>query len=565
MTVRRFFEISATALACASISAASAAMPAKVPDLDVSIEGAHTLRILPPSGHHLNAEAPSEAKKEGKALRRTRNDPSRIEFAVTGEALGITGSAYLCDDKNTFCVKKEFSLFSATSPKPGASSSPLQKGLEHGFIRNDPEAAFREARSKKKPLLIDFYAIWCPPCNVMDHSVFSKKEFQGVGAGFVRLKLDGDHPLSWVYKDRYRIRGYPTFLFADHEGNEISRVVGSRRFPDFIEETKKAYSLRGDSLARALERAKKGDSPAMFRVGVQALERGEYAQALDWFEKDSRNWKSGDRRFEKLYSARMEKLLADDSSKQKPPTEISKLIREAISKTSPSWFQIDSAQKLAALEEAVGNESGMRSAWESLVSTAKEIEKNPVVLTGEEAEIRDVLIARGDAEKELGRMEDSRATFLRAAENVKELLRGMGAEAHKERGWQLDLAYSLRRAGKTKEAEALYRSLIHAYPREFTYHNQLARFLLEEKRFADAEKAAREAYSFSYGDNRLRTAKVLADALSNQGKYAEAVSFLHQTLSETKAPSNPLNSTNYHLKTLKALETKLAAKAAGQK
>jgi tetratricopeptide (TPR) repeat protein len=303
----------------------------------------------------------------------------------------------------------------------------------------------------------------------------------------------------------------------------------------------------------------------MFRVGVQALERGEYTQALEWFENDSQNWKSGDRRFEKLYSARMEKLLADDSSNRKQPAEIAKLIREAISKTSPSWFQIDSAQKLAQLEEVAGNESGKRSAWESLVSTAKGIEKDPEVLSGEEAEIRDVLIARGDAEKELGRMDDSRATFLRAADNAKELLRGMGAKAPTERGWQLDLAYSLRRAGKTKEAEALYRSLIGAYPREFTYHNQLARFFLEEKRYVEAEKAAREAYSFSYGDNRLRTAKVLADALSNQGKHAEAVSFLRQTLSETKAPVNPLNSTNYHLKTLKALETKLAAKAAGQK
>ena len=36
-------------------------------------------------------------------------------------------------------------------------------------------------------------------------------------------------------KEKYRVRGYPTFLFLDPDGNEINRFMGLRDLASFME------------------------------------------------------------------------------------------------------------------------------------------------------------------------------------------------------------------------------------------------------------------------------------------------------------------------------------------
>ena len=85
-------------------------------------------------------------------------------------------------------------------------------------------------------MVIDFFGIWCPPCNELDEQVFSQKSFAHSSSRFVRLKLDVDSPISWELKSKYHVTGYPTVVFASADGDEISRIIGFRALQDFLAE-----------------------------------------------------------------------------------------------------------------------------------------------------------------------------------------------------------------------------------------------------------------------------------------------------------------------------------------
>ena len=127
-----------------------------------------------------------------------------------------------------------FSVFSAVSVKSNPSLKTTQKSVAkknaHGFWVNEEDEALKEATKLKKPILIDFFGIWCPPCNQLDELVFSQAEFKQAAKKFVLLKMDADNEKSWVLKSKYNVGGYPTIIMAqveDHQaGNEIDRIVG---------------------------------------------------------------------------------------------------------------------------------------------------------------------------------------------------------------------------------------------------------------------------------------------------------------------------------------------------
>ena len=96
----------------------------------------------------------------------------------------------------------------------------------HGGIAwlTDYDAALAKARSDGKQVVIDFYAMWCGPCKLMERNTFTDANVRKRVTDFVPLKIDVDRQPEIAQK--YGIEGLPTTAVVDAEGRVLTGAVG---------------------------------------------------------------------------------------------------------------------------------------------------------------------------------------------------------------------------------------------------------------------------------------------------------------------------------------------------
>jgi thioredoxin 1 len=112
---------------------------------------------------------------------------------------------------------------SGQTPSENGSAKPADKGggiaWSHYY-----EAALAQAKAEGKPLMVDVFATWCKPCQMLDEDVFSKPEVVEASRDFVCAKVDGDQKPH--VRDDLGVTGYPTVLFLDSNGSVVRRSRG---------------------------------------------------------------------------------------------------------------------------------------------------------------------------------------------------------------------------------------------------------------------------------------------------------------------------------------------------
>src|SRR5512139_684837 len=121
---------------------------------------------------------------------------------------------------------------SKTTEAPGASPSAgklAPAGIQ--WVRPqtvaDVDRAFEDAKSRNQPVFLFWTAVWCPPCNQVKSTIFTRPEFIEKSRSFVPVYVDADSPSGQVLGERFKVRGYPTMVLLNGGGQELTRLAGS--------------------------------------------------------------------------------------------------------------------------------------------------------------------------------------------------------------------------------------------------------------------------------------------------------------------------------------------------
>lgn len=102
------------------------------------------------------------------------------------------------------------------------AGSPAISVIDHIPWRTDLAAALEEARKTGKPVLVDFSASWCPPCQEMRRSSWPDPRVgRAIENGYIPVLMDADSPASSEPASRYGIQLIPAILVLDSGGNVL--------------------------------------------------------------------------------------------------------------------------------------------------------------------------------------------------------------------------------------------------------------------------------------------------------------------------------------------------------
>ena len=156
----------------------------------------------------------------------------------------------------------------------GASSAASQSADAHASgiawvkvqSEQDVSKAFEDAKARNVPVFLYWGAVWCPPCNQVKATIFSRQDFVERTKGFVAVYLDGDAPGAQKLGERFKVRGYPTMILFKPDGQELSRLPGEVDGQKYIE-TLDAALQSGRPIQALLKAAQKGEtlSPSEWR------------------------------------------------------------------------------------------------------------------------------------------------------------------------------------------------------------------------------------------------------------------------------------------------------------
>ncbi|MEM7249090.1 MAG: thioredoxin family protein [Acidobacteriota bacterium] len=124
----------------------------------------------------------------------------------------------------------------------------------------------KQAREEGKPILLKFYANWCPHCTKMDEGTWQDETIGELSEAFVAIRINGE--TGTVALKRYNLGSVPLTIVAEPHGAEVFRLEGqanAKKIAAFL----KAYLANAEELATsfAILREEKTDAASHLALG----------------------------------------------------------------------------------------------------------------------------------------------------------------------------------------------------------------------------------------------------------------------------------------------------------
>ena len=385
------------------------------------------------------------------------------------------------------------------------------------------EAAFAQAGAEGRLVLLDFGAIWCPPCNLLNAAVLEDPADAGALRPFVVAKIDADAQTSWALKDRYAVGGYPTLVVARADGVEVDRLLGYPGEAETLAWLQRVLTLQPVAALPPLEQA---TAEQALGYALRLAQAGQTEAAGAWLAHPGLQGSDAS----DLHLARL--LVAPTAADAR-----------WLAEHGVPWDQW--LPQAGSLTEA---DPSLRPVLRGVIDRA--------LPTASPTQASDLLYYAASLAREEG-SPDAPALYRQAAEKLESALTH---DPVLDRGQWTGLADLWVEAGDLPRGLKVLDDAIALYPHEFTYLNAAAGHLEDAGRTEEALAYALGALAVSYDDNRLRAATRAARLLDALGRRAEALALIDQTLAEVPAPAADLDVRSHrYRKSLGDLREKIAA------
>ena len=141
-------------------------------------------------------------------------------------ACGRRGEFASTDGRSPFSPSRDSLSGSSSGESP--SSSPLP------FASLSFDEALARARAENKLVFLDVYTDWCGWCTKMDRDVLADARVKAALADFVPIRVNADKGGGRNVASRYRVRGLPTFLVVNADGDVVRRFEGYVSIDTFL-------------------------------------------------------------------------------------------------------------------------------------------------------------------------------------------------------------------------------------------------------------------------------------------------------------------------------------------
>lgn len=126
--------------------------------------------------------------------------------------------------------------------------------------------ALAEAKRRNKPLFVDVYTNWCPPCRRMAREAFpDTKVGEKYNARFINYRVDAELGAGVDLARSYAVTSYPTLLYIAPNGELMQRSVGYGGIGGLL--TQADMALAVPKLRRYLAKAAKANADSLRRIG----------------------------------------------------------------------------------------------------------------------------------------------------------------------------------------------------------------------------------------------------------------------------------------------------------